>query len=62
MDGTAAMTDSVLPVGLREAIIEESRIRGDLARGVLYVLNHVDHNEAEIQQARTVRILIINLR
>jgi hypothetical protein len=56
------MTDSVLPVGLREAIIEESCIRGDLARDVLYVLNHVDHNEAEIQQARTVRILIINLR
>ena len=31
-----------LPIDLREAITEESRVKGDLARIVLYVLDHVD--------------------
>ena len=31
-----------LPLDLREAITEESRIKGDLARIVLFALSHVD--------------------
>ena len=41
-----------LPLDLREAITEESRVKGDLARIVLYALNHVEHYEVEIQQTR----------
>ena len=41
-----------LPLDLREAITEESRVKGDLARIVLYALSHVDHNAVEIQQTR----------
>ena len=41
-----------LPLDLREAITEESRIKGDLARIVLYALDRVDHDEVDIQQTR----------
>jgi len=41
-----------LPLALREAITEESRVKGDLARIVLYALSHVDHNKVDIQQTR----------
>lgn len=41
-----------LPLDLREAITEESRVKGDLARIVLYALNHVDHDKVDIQQTR----------
>ena len=41
-----------LPLDLREAITEESRVKGDLARIVLYALSHVDHDEVDIQQTR----------
>ncbi len=41
-----------LPLDLREAITEESRVKGDLARIVLYALVHVDHDAVEIQQTR----------
>lgn len=41
-----------LPFDLREAITEESRIKGDLARIVLYALDHVDNDAVEIQQTR----------
>jgi hypothetical protein len=41
-----------LPLDLREAITEESRVKGDLARIVLYALNYVEHGEVEIQQTR----------
>jgi hypothetical protein len=41
-----------LPVNLREAMTEESRIKGDLARILLFALAHVDKNEVEIKQTR----------
>ena len=41
-----------LPLDLRKAITEESRVKGDLARIVLYALSHVDHDKADIQQTR----------
>jgi hypothetical protein len=41
-----------LPLDLREAITEESRVKGDLARIIQYALNHVDHDEVDIQQTR----------
>jgi hypothetical protein len=41
-----------LPLDLREAITEESRVKGDLAKIVLYALSHVDHGKVEIQQTR----------
>ena len=44
-----------LPLDLREAITEESRIKGDLARIVLFSLSHVDQNEVGIQQTSKAR-------
>jgi hypothetical protein len=41
-----------LPIDLREAVTEESRIAGDLSRVVLFALRHVDRNEVEIKQTR----------
>ena len=41
-----------LPLDLREAITDESRVKGDLARIVHYALDHVDHDAVEIQQTR----------
>ena len=41
-----------LPLDLREAITEESRVKGDLARIVLFALSHVDKDEVDIQQTR----------
>jgi hypothetical protein len=41
-----------LPLDLRKAITEESRVKGDLARIVLYALSHVDHDKVDIQQTR----------
>jgi len=41
-----------LPLDLREAITEESRVKGDLAKIVLYALSHVNHDEVDIQQTR----------
>jgi hypothetical protein len=49
-----------LPLDLREAITEESRVKGDLARIVLYVLNHVDHDAVDIQQTRKAGIKLTN--
>jgi hypothetical protein len=37
---------------LRKAITEESRVKGDLARIVLYALSHVDHDKVDIRQTR----------
>lgn len=37
-----------LPLDLREAITEESRVKGDLPRIVFYALNHVDHDKVDI--------------
>ena len=41
-----------LPIDLREAITEESRVKGDLARIVLFALSQVDREKVEIQQTR----------
>ena len=41
-----------LPIDLREAITEESRVKGDLARIVLFALSQVDRDKVEIQQTR----------
>ena len=41
-----------LPLDLREAITEESRVKGDLARIVQFALSHVNHDTVEIQQTR----------
>jgi hypothetical protein len=51
MDDRPGMTLR-LPLDLREAITEESRVKGDMARIVLYALSHVDHDKVEIQQTR----------
>jgi hypothetical protein len=49
-----------LPLDLREAITEESRVKGDLARIVLYALNQVDHDAVEIQQTRKAGLELTN--
>jgi hypothetical protein len=49
-----------LPLDLREAITEESRLKGDLARIVLYALSHVDHDEIDIQQTRKAGMELTN--
>ena len=41
-----------LPIDLREAITEESRVKGDLARIVLFALSQVDREKMEIHQTR----------
>jgi hypothetical protein len=49
-----------LPIDLREAITEESRVKGDLARIVLYVLDHVDREKVEIMQTRKAGMELSN--
>jgi len=49
-----------LPLDLREAITEESRIKGDLARIVLFALSHVDKDEVDIQQTRKAGMELTN--
>jgi len=49
-----------LPIDLREAITEESRVKGDLARIVLYVLDHVDREKVEITQTRKAGMELSN--
>lgn len=49
-----------LPLDLREAITEESRIKGDLARIVLFALSHVDQDEVDIQQTRKAGMDLTN--
>jgi hypothetical protein len=41
-----------LPIDLREAVTEESRVKGDLARIVLFALSHVEHEKVDIMQTR----------
>ena len=50
-DDRAGMTLR-LPLKLREAVTEEARVKGDLARIVLFALSHVDRKDVEIQQTR----------
>jgi hypothetical protein len=49
-----------LPPDLREAITEESRVKGDLARIVLFALSHVSKDEVEIQQTRKAGMELTN--
>ena len=49
-----------LPIDLREAITEESRVKGDLARIVLFALDHVYREKVEIMQTRKVRVELSN--
>ena len=49
-----------LPLDLREAITEESRIKGELARIVLFALSHVDKEEVDIQQTRKAGMDLTN--
>ena len=51
-----------LPLDLREAITEESRVKGDLAKIVLYALSHVERDEVEIQQTRKAGMELTNPR
>jgi hypothetical protein len=49
-----------LPLDLREAITEESRVKGDLARIVLFALSHVNWDEVDIQQTRKAGMALTN--
>ena len=49
-----------LPIDLREAVTEESRVKGDLARIVLFALSHVDQDEVDIQQTRKAGMDLTN--
>jgi hypothetical protein len=49
-----------LPINLREAVTEESRVKGDLARIVLFALAHVDKKDVEIMQTRKTGLPLTN--
>jgi hypothetical protein len=49
-----------LPIDLREAITEESRVKGDLARIVLFALSHVDREKLDIKQTRKAGMELSN--
>ena len=49
-----------LPIDLREAITEESRVKGDLARIVLFALAHVDMADLVILQTRKAGLPLTN--
>jgi len=49
-----------LPIDLREAITEESRVKGDLARIVLFALSQIDREKVEIQQTRKAGLGLSN--
>ena len=49
-----------LPIDLLEAITEESRVKGDLARIVLFALVHVDRANVEIMQTRKAGMELSN--
>jgi hypothetical protein len=49
-----------LPIDLREAITEESRVKGDLAKIVLFALDHVDREKVEIMQTRKAGMELSN--
>jgi hypothetical protein len=49
-----------LPIDLREAITEESRVKGDLAKIVLFALDHVDRENLEIMQTRKAGLELSN--
>jgi len=49
-----------LPLDLREASLKNSRVKGDLARIVLFALSHVDQDEVDIQQTRKAGMDLTN--
>jgi hypothetical protein len=49
-----------LPIDLREAITEESRVKGDLAQIVLFALDHVDREKVNIMQTRKAGMELSN--
>ena len=49
-----------LPIDLREAITEKSRVKGDLAKIVLFALDHVDREKVEIMQTRKAGMELSN--
>lgn len=49
-----------LPIDLREAITEESRVKGDLARIVLFALSQIDREKVAIQQTRKAGLGLSN--
>ena len=49
-----------LPIDLREAITEESRVKGDLARIVLFALSQIEREKVEIQQTRKAGLGLSN--
>jgi hypothetical protein len=49
-----------LPLDLREAITEESRVKGDLARIVLFALSHVEREKIDIMQTRKASMELSN--
>lgn len=49
-----------LAARLRGAVSEESRVKGDLARIVLFALSHVDKEEVDIQQTRKAGMDLTN--
>jgi hypothetical protein len=46
-DGRPGMTMR-FPIDLREAVTEESRVKGDLAKIVLFALSHVEREKVDI--------------
>ena len=49
-----------LPIDLREAVTEESRVKGDLAKIVLFALTHVDKKDVKIKQTRKTGLPLTN--
>ena len=49
-----------LPIDLREAVIEECRVAGDLSRVVLFALRHVEKKDVEITQTRKAGLPLSN--
>ena len=49
-----------LPIDLREAVTEESRVAGDLSRVVLFALRSVDRKDLKITQTRKAGLPLSN--
>ena len=49
-----------LPVGLKEKVIEEARVAGDLSRIVLFAMAHVDPGSVTIIQTRKAGLGLAN--
>ena len=49
-----------LPIDLRETITEESRVKGDLAKIVLFALDHVNREKVQIIQTRKAGMELSN--